>query len=75
MVHSLREVTAWTLREFAFLIQKVYDAYCAVLNQICGGGKKNSRNFDLMKRKNGGGEPGTNSHVISQHNDFALTIK
>ena len=24
------------------------------------------------KNKNGGGEPGTNSHVISRHDDFAL---
>ena len=35
MVHSLREVTAWTLGELAFLIQQVYDACSAVLNQIC----------------------------------------
>ena len=27
------------------------------------------------KNKNGGREPGTDSHVISRHDDFALTIK
>ena len=27
------------------------------------------------KNINGGGEPGTDSHVISRHDDFALTIK
>ena len=28
----------------------------------------------LMKNENEGGEPGTNLHVISQHDDFTLTI-
>lgn len=48
MVHSLCEVTAWTLGEFAFLIQQVYDAYSAVLNQICDeeDTKENHRYFD-----------------------------
>ena len=28
-----------------------------------------------MKNRKGGGEPGIDSHVISRHNAFALTIK